>query len=68
MVTQKTFSVPNISCGHCVNAIKSELGELPGVTRVDGDPADRCIDVEWQSPATEEQIIDRLKEINYPAA
>jgi copper chaperone CopZ len=51
-----------------VNAIKSELGELPGVTRVDGDPADRRIDVEWQSPATEEQIIDRLKEINYPAA
>ena len=66
MTTQKTFSIPNISCGHCVNAIKSELGELPGVTRVDGDPDARRIDVEWETPATEEQIVSTLKEINYP--
>lgn len=68
MATQKTFSIPNISCGHCVNAIKSELGELSGVTRVDGDPAAKNIEVEWEAPATEEQIVDTLKEINYPAA
>ena len=68
MGAKKTFSIPNITCGHCVNAIKSELGELAGVTQVDGDPAAKSIDVEWDSPATEEQIVDTLKEINYPAA
>ena len=68
MTTKKTFSIPNISCGHCVNAIKSELDDLSGVTQVAGDPASKSIDVEWDSPATEEQILHTLKEINYPAA
>ena len=34
---QKTFSIPSISCGHCVNAIKSELTELEGVSKVEGN-------------------------------
>ena len=67
MANQKTFSIPNISCDHCVNAIKSELGGLSGVSQVDGDAAAKSINVEWDAPATEDQIIDTLKEINYPA-
>ena len=67
-MAKKTFSIPNIYCGHCVSAIKSELGEMSGVTKVDGDPGAKSIDVEWDSPATEDQILDTLKEINYPAA
>ena len=63
----KTFSIPNISCGHCVNSIKNELGELDGVKRVDGDPQKKSITVEWESPVTLEQIEATLKEINYPA-
>ena len=35
---QKTFSIPNISCGHCVKTIQRELLEIPGVTGVEGDP------------------------------
>ena len=68
MASKKSFNIPNISCGHCVNAIKNELGDMSGVTKVDGDPAAKSIDVEWDAPATEEQILDTLKEINYPAA
>lgn len=33
----KTFSVPDISCGHCVDAITKEVSPLPGVTAVDVD-------------------------------
>jgi len=68
MATTKTFSIPNISCGHCVNAIKNELDDVTGVIRVDGDPATKSIKVEWDRPATEESIRSALKEINYPAA
>lgn len=68
MAQKKTFSIPNISCGHCVNAIKSELGDMDGIAKVDGDPGSKSIHVEWDSPATEDQILDTLKEINYPAA
>jgi len=62
------FSIPNISCGHCVKAVQKELSELAGVTSVEGDPAFKEITVLWEAPATEEKIKVTLKEINYPAA
>jgi copper chaperone len=65
---KKTFSIPNISCGHCVMAIKNELSELDGVNSVEGNPESKSIDVEWDTPITEDKIIDTLKEINYPSA
>jgi copper chaperone len=65
---KKTFSIPGISCGHCVNAIKSELSEIKGVSKVDGNVENKSVEVEWQSPATEESIKSKLTEINYPAA
>ncbi len=64
---KKIFSIPNISCGHCVMSIKNELGELDGVKTVAGDPETQSIEVEWEAPATEDRIKDTLKEINYPA-
>ena len=63
-----TFSIPNISCGHCVMAIKNELTELDGIKMVAGNPEAKSIDVEWEAPITEDKIKATLKEINYPAA
>ncbi|AOY59882.1 MULTISPECIES: heavy-metal-associated domain-containing protein [Desulfococcus] len=65
---KKTFSIPNISCSHCTAAIRNELGELAGVVRVEGNPGDRTVTVEWEKPATEADIVARLREINYPPA
>jgi copper chaperone len=67
-MTKETLSIPNISCGHCVMSIKNELSELDGVTTVVGDPGNKSVTVEFESPATLEQIKETLKEINYPAA
>ena len=64
---KQTLTVPNITCGHCVMSIKNELSELEGVTKVDGDPENKSITVEWESPVTLDKIKDTLKEINYPA-
>lgn len=66
-MTQKTFSIPGISCGHCVNAIKTELTELDGVSKVEGNIEGKSVEVEWNAPATEEIIMKKLTEINYPA-
>ncbi|MDX2501847.1 MAG: heavy-metal-associated domain-containing protein [Deltaproteobacteria bacterium] len=63
-----TFSIPNISCGHCVMSIKNELSELEGVKSVEGNPEAKSIDVEWDAPITEDKLKETLKEINYPAA
>jgi copper chaperone len=63
-----TFTIPNISCGHCVMSIKNELSDLEGVSAVDGDPEMKSMTVAWEAPATLEIIKAQLREINYPAA
>ena len=64
---KQTFVVPNISCGHCVMAIKSELSEIDGVNSVEGDPDTKSITVKWEPPTSTDSIKEKLKEINYPA-
>lgn len=63
----KTLTIPKISCGHCVMSIKNELTALNGVVQVDGNPDQKTITVQWEAPATLEQIQTALQEINYPA-
>lgn len=65
---RKIFSVPKISCGHCVMTIRKELRALEGVRTVEGNPQFKTIDVEWEAPATEAAIRATLTEINFPAA
>lgn len=64
----KTFTVPNISCGHCTHTIEMELGDLAGVSQVKADQATQKVTVAWDAPATWEQIKATLVEINYPPA
>jgi copper chaperone CopZ len=49
-------------------SIQRELGEIDGVSKVEGDPTAKEITVEWDAPASLEKIKSTLKEINYPAA
>ncbi len=62
----KTFVVPNISCHHCTHTIKTELGDLAGVTQVDAEVDTKKVTVSWQEPATWDKIRSLLQEINYP--
>lgn len=61
-----TYKIPNISCHHCVHTITSELSELPGVKEVKADKDTKITVVTFEAPATEEQIVATLREINYP--
>ncbi|MDX9785881.1 MAG: heavy metal-associated domain-containing protein [Desulfobacterales bacterium] len=67
-MTKSIITIPNISCGHCVHAIQSELVEMKGIISVSGDPANKKIEVQWSAPASLEAIKMLLKKINYPAA
>ena len=42
---ERTYSVPGISCGHCKNAIETEVGGVDGVTLVDVDIDARTVRV-----------------------
>lgn len=67
-MTTKTFEVPNIGCAGCVQAIKSELAELPGLVKVEGEVETRMIRVEFDEPTSWEMIVATLKAIDYPPA
>jgi copper chaperone len=34
-VEQRTYSVSGMTCGHCVNSVQEEVGEIPGVSAVE---------------------------------
>ena len=66
---EKTVQVPNISCGHCVNTIQREVGELDGVTAVAADQVAKSVKISWDPDATDWVVIEELmKEINFPPA
>jgi copper ion binding protein len=67
-MTTKTFTVPGISCGHCVHTIKTEVSELDGVKSVTADADTKQVTVEWDTPQTWEGIEALLTEINFPPA
>ncbi|RKY47787.1 MAG: heavy metal transporter, partial [Candidatus Neomarinimicrobiota bacterium] len=55
---KKTFFIPNISCRHCIMTITRELQNLDGVTSVEEDVSSKHVEVAWDKPATESQILD----------
>ena len=63
-----TYTIPNISCMHCVHTIKTEVSDLAGVKSVDANAQTKVTTITFDAPATEEKIVEVLKEINYAPA
>ncbi len=61
-----TYTIPNISCNHCVRTIKTEVGDMRGVWSVEADAQTKQATITFEGPATEEAIKSLLAEINYP--
>jgi copper chaperone len=62
------YSVPNISCGHCVHTIQTEVSDVEGVQAVKADQETRVVEITFDAPATEDGLKALLAEINYPVA
>ena len=67
-MTTVKYSVPNISCGHCVNTIQTEVADVEGVQSVKADQASQVVEIVFDDPATEDSIKTLMAEINYPVA
>lgn len=65
-MTVVNYTIPAVSCGHCVHTIKMEVSDLPGVENVQVDQESKIATISFSPPATEETIVSLLKEINYP--
>ncbi|MHB1318867.1 MAG: heavy-metal-associated domain-containing protein [Anaerolineae bacterium] len=57
----------NISCPHCVMAIKRELASADGVRVLDVDVATKVVTLEYADEPALEQALAALTEIGYPA-
>ena len=66
-MTTVIYTIPNISCMHCVHTIKTEVSDLAGVKSVEADAQTKQATIMFEPPATEEAIKNLLAEINYPA-
>ncbi len=67
-MTTKTYSVPAISCGHCVMTIERELKYVDGLQSVKADQQSKLVRVEVESDAVLPAVEAMLAEIGYPAA
>ena len=67
-MTTVTYSIPNISCGHCVHTIQTELSDVAGVKSVNADQETKQVEIVFDAPASEEKIKALLVLIDYPAA
>ena len=61
-----TLKVPNISCHHCVNAIKRELQPIAGVVSVEATVDTKLVTVTFEPENVLSQIKAALEEIGYP--
>ena len=63
----KSVSVPNISCGHCVRTIETELRAMDNIVSAKANEETKIVDITWNDPQTWENIKSQLIEINYPS-
>jgi len=66
-MTEKNYTVPGISCGHCVRTIEQELSQMTGISSVSASETTREVVVRFEEPADDKAIRALLAEINFPA-
>lgn len=62
-----TFSVPGMTCGHCQQAVSSEIAKIPGVTEVDVDLETKVVKVSSQQDLTWSDVVTAVDEAGFEA-
>lgn len=62
-----TFSVPEISCGHCTSSIEKGLSAIAGVHSVTSDIAAKTTTVEFDDSVTVPQLVEEFDNIGFEA-
>lgn len=61
----ETYQVDGMTCGHCVNAVSTEVGALPGVADVQVDLATGAVTVRSERPVPFDEIVRAVDEAGY---
>ncbi|MFI5935834.1 heavy-metal-associated domain-containing protein [Actinoplanes sp. NPDC051494] len=68
MAVTSTYTVSGMTCGHCVQAVTSELTELPGVDAVQIDLGSGAVTVTSAEPLAEDAVRAAVDEAGYELA
>ena len=61
------FHVTGMTCSHCEHAVSSEVGQVPGVQKVDVSAATGQLVVTSTSPVEDLQVLAAFQEAGYQA-
>jgi copper chaperone len=62
----RTFTVPEMSCGHCKAAVEGELSKLAGVERSSADLEKGTVGVSYdENRVSEEQLKGAIEDAGY---
>ncbi len=62
MSTTATYTVTGMTCNHCVNAVKEEVSEIPGVTAVEVELDSGRLEVTSDDPVDFDRIVEAVAE------
>ena len=63
-----TYTVPDMSCGHCRNAITAEVEKVPGVVAVDVDMDTKLVTVAGDDALDDAAVRAAIDEAGYDVA
>jgi len=65
-MTDRTFNVPEMSCGHCKAAVEGELSKLSGVERSNADLEKGTVEVSYdEDRVSKEQLKGAIEYAGY---
>lgn len=68
MMVERVYNVPDVSCEHCVNAIKGELSKISGVSSVDVNLDTKLVTVESSDAVSDAELRAGIEEAGYDIA
>lgn len=66
-MTTTEYQVSGMSCGHCETAVRSEVGQLAGVTSIDVSATTGRLVVTSESEVDDSAVLDAVDEAGYEA-
>jgi copper chaperone len=64
-VATASYSIVGMTCDHCVNAVRSEIARIEGVTNVDVDLSSGQVSVESAAPLDAATVTAAVHEAGY---
>jgi copper chaperone len=64
-MTTSTYTVSGMTCGHCVNAVTTEVSAIPGVEAVNVDLDSGTLTVTSEAPIADGAVAAAVDEAGY---